>query len=188
MSDEEKTTSLAPALMFAVPQLLDPNFRQSVVLLLQHNEEGAFGVVVNQESPLLLGDLCRGQDIPYSGDPEKRVRRGGPVRPDQGLILYGPEHTDPEGQPVIDGLFVSVSRETLGRLCTQPGARFQCYAGYAGWGPDQLPREIGEGSWLFTPVDPALALDIPPAEMWDRGLRASGIDPAFIVPGGTTEA
>ena len=57
--------TLAPGLLFAVPQLLDPNFHQSVVLLLQQNDQGAFGVVINHDSNLLLEDLCRGHNIPY---------------------------------------------------------------------------------------------------------------------------
>jgi putative transcriptional regulator len=180
--------ALAPGLLFAVPQLLDPNFRKSVVLLLQQTEEGAMGVVINQESPLLLGELCRNQNIPYAGDPQKRVRRGGPVQPEQGLVLYGEEHRDPEGQVVTDGLHVSASIATLGRLCTLPGGRFHCFAGYAGWGPRQLENEIGENAWIFAPVDPALALDTPIDDIWSGGLRALGIDPAAIVPGAQTEA
>ena len=179
---------LAPGLLFAVPQLLDPNFRQSVVLLLHQTEEGAMGVVINQESPLLLGDLCRGHEIPYAGDPHKRVRRGGPVQPEHGLILYSQEHRDLEGHPVIDGLNVSGSVDTLTRLCTLPAGRFHCYSGYAGWGARQLEREIGEGSWIFGPVDASLALDTPVDEVWSQGLHAIGIDPASIVPGSLSEA
>jgi len=180
--------SLAPGLLIAVPQLLDPNFRQSVVLLLQQNDEGAFGVVVNQESSLLLADLCRDHEIRYSGDPNKRVRRGGPVQPEQGLVLYGPEHTDPDGRQVTPGLWVSASRETLGRLCALTRGRFHCYAGYAGWGPRQLEQEIREGSWIVAPVDARLVLDAPTDTAWTEGMRALGIDPAAMVPGGGAES
>ncbi len=188
--DHYKTMSdsLAPGLLFAVPQLLDPNFHQAVVLLLQQNEQGAFGVVINRESTLLLENLCRGHNLPYAGDSKKLVRRGGPVQPDQGLVLYGDEIEDPEGQQVIEGLQVSFSKETLGRLCLRSSGRFHCFAGYAGWAPGQLTHELEEGSWLFGPVAPALALDVPPDEMWARGLRDIGIEPASIVPGGTVEA
>jgi putative transcriptional regulator len=183
MSDE-----LAPGFLIAVPQLMDPNFRQSVVLLLQQSDEGALGVVINHESPLLLRELCDDHDIPYSGDPDKRVRKGGPVQPDQGLVLYAEEHHDPEGRAVRNGLHVSASRGTLTRLCNLDRGRFQCYAGYAGWGPGQLEREITEGSWVVAPIDPRLVLDSPPDEVWSNCLRAQGIDPAALVPGGSEEA
>ncbi|HXV77579.1 MAG TPA: YqgE/AlgH family protein [Candidatus Polarisedimenticolaceae bacterium] len=179
---------LAPGFLVAAPQLLDPNFRRSVVLLLQQGRDGAIGVVINHESPLLLKDLCDDHAIDYSGDPDKRVRKGGPVQPEQGLVLYGAEHRDPEGRPVIDGLHVSASRATLERLCRLARGRFHCYSGYAGWGPGQLEREIGEGSWIVAPVDTAAILDGSPEEAWVGTLRGIGIDPAALVPGGDVEA
>jgi len=175
---------LAPGFLIAVPQLLDPNFRQTVVLLLEKNDDGALGVVVNRESPLLLKELCDDHQISYSGDPDKRVRTGGPVQPEQGLVLYCGEHPDPEGREIQGGLCVSASRETLGRLCSQKRSRFHCYSGYAGWGPGQLEQEIGQGSWIVAPVDPKLVLDSSPEELWAKSLEGVGIDPSLIVPGG----
>lgn len=179
------STSIAPAFLIAVPQLLDPNFRQSVILLLQQNEEGALGLVINRESELRLHDLCRDHEIPYLGSPDKRVRVGGPVQPDQGLVLYGPETDDPEGRHVVDGLSVSASTGTLSRLCGESQGRFHCYAGYAGWASGQLEREITEGSWIVAPPDPGLVLDHPVEEVWVRALEGNGIDPAALVPGGS---
>jgi putative transcriptional regulator len=179
MSDD-----IAPGFLIAVPQLLDPNFKQSVVLLLRQDDEGALGIVVNRESSLLLQELCRDHDIPYSGNPDKRVRLGGPVQPEQGFVLYGPEHDDAEGREIQCGLHFSTSTATLARLCSLGSGRFQCYSGYAGWGPKQLEREISEGAWILSPSNPALVLDHDPTEMWRGALDAIGIDPAAIVPGG----
>jgi|SRR3990172_2283565 len=176
--------SLAPGFLIAVPQLMDPNFRQSVVLLLQQSAEGALGVVINRESPLFLRDLCRDHDISYAGDAEKHVRQGGPVQPEQGLVMYGSEHQDSEGRLVVDGLHVSASTGTLTRLCNLKSGRFHCFAGYAGWGPGQLEREINEGAWIVTSVDARLVLDHPPEGIWTKALRDIGLDPAAIVPGG----
>lgn len=185
---EGMTNELAPGFLIAVPQLQDPNFHKSVVLLLQQSDEGALGVVINSESPLLLKDLCEDHSIAYSGDPDKRVRTGGPVQPEQGLVLYGGEHEDPEGRAVLEGLHVSASRVTLERLCGLTNGRFHCYSGYAGWGPGQLEHEIGQGSWIVAPADPDLIFDRTPQEVWTESLLAIGIDPAAIVPGGFEEA
>jgi putative transcriptional regulator len=185
MSDPRDETTLAPGFLIAVPQLLDPNFSQAVVLLLQQNDDGALGLVINRESPILLKDLCRDHEIAYAGDPAKRVRVGGPVQPEQGLVLYDAGIDDPEGREVLDGLQVSASTKTLSRLCGDRGIRFHCFSGYAGWAPGQLEREIGEGSWILAPVDPQLVLDTPPDALWLATLRANGIDPASIVPGGS---
>jgi putative transcriptional regulator len=180
--------SLAPGFIIAVPHLADPNFRHSVVLLLEQNADGAVGVVVNHESPLLLQELCRDHSIDYAGDPGKRVRSGGPVQPEQGLVLYDDRLDDHEGRQVHAGLRVSASQGTLHRLCGSPGGRFQCFAGYAGWGPGQLEREIEDGSWIVAPVDPKIVFDADPEAVWSECLRSLGIDPASIVAGGGAEA
>ena len=122
----EMNDPIAPGFLIAVPQLLDPNFKQSVVLLLQHNEEGALGVVVNQESPLLLSDLCRDHAIAYVGPSRKRVRRGGPVQPDQGLVLYGEEHKDPEGREGAEWFNASFIATPEWRCISIPFSRFRC--------------------------------------------------------------
>lgn len=179
---------VAPGLLFAVPQLLDPNFLRSVVLLVEHTDAGAFGLVLNHETTIRLAAVCEEQQIAYEGGAGKRVRRGGPVRPGQGFVLYAPGAPDLAGHQVVEGLHFSLSRETLALLCSRPEARFECYLGYAGWGPGQLAKEIEEGAWVTGPVDAALVLEAAPAVMWEKGLRANGIDPALLVPGSSTEA
>jgi len=173
--------ALAPSFLVAVPQLLDPNFRQTVVLMIEAGPEGAMGIVINRESALLVGDLCNNHEIRYSGEPGKRVRVGGPVQPEHGLVVYAGEHADPEGREILEGLHVSASTGTLSRLCSRPGCRFPCYTGYAGWGPGQLERELNEGSWIVASVDPGLVLDCSAHEIWRRVLDDNGIDPAAIV-------
>ena len=178
----------APGFLIAVPQLADPNFKQSVVFLLEAGDEGAFGVVLNRESSIRLADLCNDHKIAYLGRAEKRVRSGGPVQPEQGIVVYGAEHHDPEGREVCDGLFVSASRNTLSRLCELEEGRFHCYAGYAGWEAGQLEREIEEGSWVYAPADAESVLDLDPEEMWTAVLRSQGIEPGALVQGGSAEA
>ena len=180
--------TLAPGFLIAVPQMMEPEFKQTVVFLLERNEEGAMGVVVNRESPLLLADLCDDHQISYSGDDHKLVRRGGPVSPAQGLVIYGADHTDPDGREVCEGLYVSASRGTLGRLCNLSSGRFHCYSGYAGWGPGQLEREIEEGAWVHAPADAHSVFDIEPENMWTEVLRNQGIEPGALVFGGSGEA
>ena len=177
-----------PTFLIALPHLNDANFRQSVVLLLQADDQGAMGVVINNESSLLLRDLCRDHAIPYSGDDNKLVRCGGPVQPEHGLVLYGRNHDDPDGEQVVDGLHLSSSKNTLARLCDLKQGQFQCYAGYAGWGPGQLEREIDEGTWLASSADPKMVLEAPPAKVWSGTLQAMGIDPTVLISGGGGQA
>jgi len=157
-------------------------------LLLQQGEEGAMGVVVNRISPLLVSDLCRDHELEYAGKEEKRVRAGGPVSPEHGLVLYGAEHEGLDGQQVVGDLHVSASKESLAALCSLRSGRFHCFSGHAGWGPGQLEREIGEGTWVVSPASPKTVLDTPPEEVWNEALRTLGIDPTAMVPGGSEEA
>jgi putative transcriptional regulator len=179
---------LAPGLLIAVPQLLDPNFKKSVIVLLDMDENGALGVVINRDSGLLLKDLCEDHQIDYKGSDQKRVRSGGPVQPEHGLVLYCPDKLTLEGHPLCEDLSVSSSRETLSSLCGMNGVRFHCYAGYAGWGPDQLDEELRQGSWITAPITAALVLDEPLDALWMRSLQSVGIDPAALVPGGQAES
>ncbi len=179
---------LAPGFLIAMPQLMDPNFKQTVVLLLEQSEAGSMGLVINRESDIELQDLCGSQNIPYAGDPDKRIRVGGPVQPEQGLVMFGDEFEDPEAQAAMEGLNVSASTGTLSRLCNTPGGRFHCYTGYAGWGPGQLEKEIDEHAWIVTEADVRTVLECPPDEMWRRVLKDNGLDPALLVPGGSSKA
>lgn len=181
---EEISHTPVPAFLIALPHLSDSNFRQSVILLVRADDQGAMGVIINQESSLFLKDLCQDHSIPYSGDEKKLVRCGGPVQPEHGLVLYGREYDDPEGEKLVEGLHLSASKNTLAHLCTMKQGRFQCYAGYAGWGPGQLEREIEEGTWLACAADPKMVLDVAPGQVWSGTLQALGIDPAVLVSGG----
>lgn len=175
---------IAPGFLIALPQLVDENFRHSVVLLLRQDTDGAMGVVVNRPSELTVRELCGDHQIAYGLEIEKEVRCGGPVQPDQGLVLLGAEIDDPDAEAVVEGLQLSASRATLERLCAESRGRFHCFSGYAGWGAGQLERELEEGSWLIGNADPKLVLDSTPESMWEKSLRGLGIDPTMLVAGG----
>ena len=90
----------APVFLLAMPQVVDPFFRKSVVLLLAHENEGSFGFVVNRRTELKVGDILRDLELTWSGDPEDRARFGGPVQPQVGSVLFQPA---PAGGPELPG-------------------------------------------------------------------------------------
>src|SRR5580692_11713311 len=110
--------SLAPALLLSMPQLVDPNFNRTVVLLCKHSDEGAFGLVVNR--PLVTtGRVVVNLDPPVTPDHDLQVWIGGPVEPQRSWILIGDEPDDDEeerGMRVADGLYLSTSPDLLRRL------------------------------------------------------------------------
>ncbi len=178
---------LAPGFLVAMPQLADPNFHRSVVLMLRHTDAGAFGVVINRPGEVAVKDLLEDQEIPYAGPGSERIMIGGPVELDRHLLVLHGEPPAGENQdelPVTNGVSVVTSRDGLVRLAASAARRYRCYLGYAGWGPGQIESELADGSWIALPADARLIFDEPPENVWEMALRAGGIDPVTLVPGG----
>ncbi len=152
-----------------MPQLGDPNFQRTVVLMIEHSEEGAMGLVINRTAPLKLGDLAKGQQIRVASHrQEDFVYMGGPVEPYRGFVLHDSEGIE-ERHQVCPGLYLSFTSDALAPLLLSDGARLRFCLGYAGWGPRQIERELAQGAWLFTEATAAPTLDGDPAQLWDEG-------------------
>jgi putative transcriptional regulator len=180
--------SLAPGLLIAVPQLPDPNFHRSVVFLMEHDESGALGVVVNRPSNLKIGELFIKLGLTYSGPPSARVLLGGPVQTEGGLVIHAEGNNAEDSRAITESIFVCSSHDALSRLFERPAARALFLLGHAGWGEGQLEREVEAGVWIPAAVDDALVFDIERHAVWDLALRGLGIDPATIVSGADPEA
>jgi putative transcriptional regulator len=166
--------SLRGRLLVATPPLIDPNFDRTVVLMLEHTEEGALGIVLNRPSETPLDDVL----------PEWRafaslpgvVFTGGPVAPDAVIALArGPRDYDPDDAPegwvpILEGLgTIDLGRDPLdlGVLIEE----LRVFVGYAGWGPGQLEGELEQNAWFVVDLqrnDPFAAL---PDYLWRAVLR-----------------
>jgi putative transcriptional regulator len=176
-------TSLAPALLLSMPQLVDPNFNRTVVLLCKHSEEGAFGLVVNR--PLVTsGRVVINTDPPIETERELDVWIGGPVEPHGSWMLVGGEPDEDEalrGMSIANGLYLSTSPDLLRRLLEpSPPDRTRLIVGYSGWGAGQLELELNESAWLISDVDADLIFNTPPESMWEAAIRRLGADPAAL--------
>ena len=177
-------TSLAPALLLSMPQLVDPNFNRTVVLLCKHSEDGPFGLVVNR--PLMTpGRVVVNLDPPVSTSRELEVWVGGPVEPQRSWMLVGNESIHSAkgfgGMQIAEGLYLSTSPELLRRLLeAEPPPRTRLVVGYSGWGPGQLDAELQASAWLMSDVDAELIFNTPPDQMWERAIRRLGADPATL--------
>lgn len=167
MSDVE---SLQGQLLVASPGLLDPNFRRTVVLVTEHSDEGAAGLVLNRPSPAPVIDLVP-QLEPLVDDGEP-VWIGGPVQSDAVLVLG--EFLDPEDAavPLFGALgFPSLEEpEDVAVLTT----RRRVFAGYAGWGAGQLEDELGRDDWIVEASRPDDAFTESPDDLWSDVLRRKG--------------
>jgi putative transcriptional regulator len=163
-------------LLVASPQLGDPNFERTVVLLLDHGPEGALGVVLNRPTGLPVDEILDAWRAEALAVPPGVVFRGGPVSPDAVIGLARTEGEDVDGSQwrlVLDGVgTVDLAVAPAEQPVTVAGVRM--FAGYAGWSPDQLEEELGEGAWI---VVEALATDIFTAEaeaLWHDVLQRQG--------------
>jgi putative transcriptional regulator len=187
-------TSLAPTLLLSMPQLVDPNFSRTVVLLCKHSAHGAFGLVVNR--PLVtsgrvvvnLGTTgVGGAHETISTDRELQVWIGGPVEPQRSWMLVsgdpGDETEDEEaiGVRITDGLYLTTSPDLLRRMLEpKPPTNARFVIGYSGWGPGQLEAELEASAWLISDVDRDLIFTTPPERMWETAIRRLGADPAAL--------
>jgi putative transcriptional regulator len=176
-------TSLAPSLLLSMPQLLDPNFSRTVVLLCKHSEDGAFGLVVNR--PLTTtGRVVVDLDPPVSVDRELKVWVGGPVEPQRSWMLASGDivqAADFAGMAITDGLSLTTSPQLLRRMLEpEPPATARLVVGYSGWGPGQLEAELEASAWLIGEVDADLIFNTPAEQMWEAAIRRLGADPAAL--------
>jgi putative transcriptional regulator len=178
----------------AAPSLTCPFFHHTVVVLIDHGEEGSFGFVVNRPTDVHLRQVLGEVGVAVEGavPPEAPVLLGGPVSPETGWILYDPASgpaPEQEAMAVSEGLALSASVEMLRAMAAGQGpARRVLLLGYAGWGQGQLEREMREGSWIPVDLEPSLVFDVPVEERWSRALALLGIDPARVSSKGVASA
>lgn len=178
------TGSLAPSLLVSMPQLLDPNFHQSVILLCEHGAGGAFGLVLNRRSEMLASEVVR-LTPPVAGDSGLELWMGGPVEPERGWLLMGAEPDGIESVRVCDGVYLSTSVDLLRRyLEERPPPRTRLLTGYAGWGAGQLDAELAASAWLTAEVDLDIVFETKSGDMWEATIRRLGADPSLLQAGG----
>lgn len=172
-------TKLAPGILIASPHLRDPNFSQTVVLLFEHGDKGAVGLIVNRALDIGVAQVIEDLDIAIDRETvDGKVHFGGPVSMEIGWVIHSPEWSEPATRRVSRDIHISTSREVLEAIAAGRGPdRFVLCLGYAGWGGGQLEEEIAQGAWLTLPLDPALLFDVPVDECWKRCYEQLGIDP-----------
>lgn len=158
-------------LLVATPALVDPNFADTVVLLLDVNDEGALGVVLNRPTPVSVTSVLEGWG-PVVAEPEV-LFQGGPVSTEGALAVGWLRSTDdaPVGFREVSGALGIVDLDTPVELVDGTLSGLRIFAGYAGWGAAQLVGEIEEGSWYVVSSEPLDIFRDDPDELWRDVLR-----------------
>ena len=153
-------------LLVASPTLDDPNFRESVVLIVEHGPEGTVGLILNRSTRVLLSEAL--PDLTVLKGTSYRLFAGGPVEPSRLLLLFRLKEPPTDARSVFDGVYVGGTPKILERIITQakPTETFRAFAGFAGWTPGQLKYEMLQGAWAALPPDSIGIFDKDPAVLW----------------------
>jgi putative transcriptional regulator len=177
--------SLSGRLLVATPLLGDPNFRRTVILIVEDEpEEGALGVVLNRPTEVQVGQVLESWTDLVTGPTV--VFKGGPVSPNSALALaLAQGEEEPLGWRSLDGSSLMsriglVDLEAPPELLAGGITSLRVFAGYAGWGPGQLQAEIDEGAWYVLPGEPTDAFLAEPEQLWPAVLRRQGGEYAIV--------
>jgi putative transcriptional regulator len=162
--------------LIAVPGLEDPNFKHTVVLVCEHSKEGAFGIVVNRILMNSFKPLLKAFEIERSVI-DMPIYYGGPVKPEQGYVLYSPYDEKYGAIKISEDLAVTTSKEILFDIAKGKGPnRFLFTLGFSGWTANQLEEELMMDSWLVAPLDDAILFRSPVSERWRMAANSIGVD------------
>jgi putative transcriptional regulator len=162
--------------LIAVPGLEDPNFKHAVVLICEHSKEGAFGIVVNRILMNSFKPLLKAFEIEQSVV-DMPIFYGGPVKPEQGYVLYSPYREKYGAMKISKNLAVTASKEILFDIARGKGPeRFLFTLGFSGWGANQLEEELMMDSWLVAPLDDTILFKVPVGERWKVAATSIGVD------------
>jgi putative transcriptional regulator len=161
--------------LIAGPTLVDPNFQRTVVLIVEHTDEGAFGLVLNRPSESTVGEAV--DELDRYVDEDDTLFIGGPVR--QSALIVLAEFED-AGQAAL------VAFGDIGVLGDHDGSdtaetrRGRAFAGHAGWGPGQLDTELSQGDWILEPAQREDAFSEAPLALWESVLTRKGGSYALV--------
>ena len=165
-------TSRRGQLLLAGTQLVDPNFVQTVTVLVEHNDQGAMGLVLNRPTKTTVAQAWAQVDVDTPCLQDGFLYHGGPCAGPLMLL-----HTDRDhGQiQVTDGIFYTNDAEDVQWLVEHHRDAIKCFVGYAGWGPGQLEAELDAESWIVAPATASEVFDAAPQQWFDL---LSAINPA----------
>jgi putative transcriptional regulator len=168
-------------LLVATPALVDPNFARSVVLLLDHDDEGSLGVVLNRPTAVEVGSVL--PDWASTVDAPEVLFEGGPVSPDAALALAlvpQQQGVEPIGfRRLFEGTGI-IDLDTPVEVLAPAVTRMRIFAGYAGWSSGQLADEVEEGSWYVVPSTAHDVFDEDPGRLWHTVLRRQPGELAWV--------
>lgn len=167
-------------ILIATPSLNDSLFERSVVLICEHDAKGAMGLIINKESPIRVRELR--DIIPSFKASKKAFLVGGPVSPDEILVLHSIQHIDQSKKILDENLFLTAHIKFLteGQESIQKQNFMELFLGYSSWVSGQLEAEIERGSWVTSPYDHKMLWSTPMDRRWNKVMHNLGEDFACV--------
>ena len=159
----------AGILLIARPGLPDPNFAETVILLIDYSADGALGLIINRPSRHRLAQAL--PNIEALTDRTDRIYLGGPVATQNMALLLRSSQPPESALHVIDDIYFSLSPSVFETVLEDEANVFHAYAGYAGWSPGQLDREMARGDWRVAGADAEIVFERPPQVVWPELIR-----------------
>ncbi|TEW53651.1 YqgE/AlgH family protein [Psychromonas sp. RZ22] len=177
-------SSLKDHFLIAMPSLTDPYFKQSVVYLCEHDEQGATGFIINFPVKLTLQELLKNvENIDYEPNPPltESVFLGGPLDMERGFVLHTPLSDNSKSTQLNEQLMMSNSSTILASLGTDDAPeKYMVALGYASWDSGQLEEEMNQNQWLTIDFENDIIFNTPVDQRWISSLQRLGIDPSHL--------
>lgn len=153
------------ALLVASPSLDDPNFTQTVLLILEHGQGGTIGLILNRPTNVLLAEVLR--DLPMLKQSNHRLFGGGPVGQTQLVLLFRLKQRVPDARHIVDEIYLGTPT-VLERVIASPKPHeaFRGFAGFSGWAPGQLEHEMRQGAWVVLSSSAVDIFSKDPENLW----------------------
>jgi len=168
---------LGGRMLVASPAIQDPRFSRTVIYMLEHDDAGALGLVINRvygDGP--LAEFVRGFGIESTSDETLTMHYGGPVEPGALFVIHSSDYKGEGSQPVTGEISFTRQTGVLAAIAEGRGPeRWMAVLGYAGWGPGQLDGEIIRGDWTIAPGEADFVFDKDVKTKWDRAVKQSGV-------------
>ncbi len=183
---QKKNGYLTGKLLIAMPAMGDPRFHRAVIFICAHDENGAMGLVINHKLPRvafsdLLDQLKITSNIEVNVPKILTVMSGGPVEGARGFLLHSSEFRQSDTVTIDNRYSITGTIDALKEVAQGNGPEHLLFIlGYAGWGAEQLDRELQDNAWLVADPDPEIIFEASPEDKWDRAVQKLGVNPAML--------
>lgn len=172
-------SSLQGKLLIAMPKIKEAPFDHSVCLICQHNEDEAFGFIINQATDMTVADLLADQGLSIdSGTHHQPILTGGPARQGSGFVIHNHQGKWRYNMAVTDSIFLASSMDILSDIAANHiKDHYFIVIGYAAWTAEQLEQELMDNDWLVGEPNDAILFDLPLEKRWQQAIANLGISP-----------